>query len=224
MLARICLKKGEGLPLVFLHGFLGTSADWVPVCSHLPPWPCFGIDLPGHGQSPFTEHFIEMMPPFEKFHLIGYSMGGRLAMQYALRFPEKIASLTIASAHKGLSSEEERQKRISSDLLLAKKLVEFGIDPFLNDWYDQPLFGGFKPDLKMRKTQDPKLLASALVHYSLGKQPLLDPKDALFLVGEQDHKFRSLFPEAEIIPDSAHMVHLENPIALAAHLKKRILK
>src|SRR3990167_2420505 len=90
------LKQGPGVPLVFLHGFLGSSRDWEPVCSYLPPCQCIGIDLPGHGDSPFVETFNFPIPT-PQFHLIGYSMGGRLAMQYALRYPERIASLLIVS-------------------------------------------------------------------------------------------------------------------------------
>ncbi len=92
----INLKNGPGIPLVFLHGFLGNSADWEAVLSYLPDCPCFGVDLPGHGSSPFSTTF-DFDPPAPKFHLIGYSMGGRLALQYALRYPDRIAGLAIAS-------------------------------------------------------------------------------------------------------------------------------
>ena len=220
MLARICLKEGAGIPLVFLHGFLGTSSDWDSVCSHLPPSLCYGVDLPGHGASPFTENFAEEMPDFGVCHLIGYSMGGRLAMQYAERFPEKIASLTIASAHCGLSSEEEKQKRRLHDEKWAADILPF--DPFLKRWYDQSLFGGFKPDLTIRSKHNPTLLARAMTHYSLGRQPLLQPKGAVFAVGERDVKYRELYPSAEIVPGAAHMVHLENPRGLAKIIERRI--
>jgi len=114
------LKEGPGIPLVFLHGFLGTAADWQPVCDFLPPCHCIGINLPGHGGVPFSEDFeIDI----ERFHLIGYSLGGRLAMAYAAKNPSRIASLTIASAHPGLTDESEKQKRLENDAMWAKNVI-----------------------------------------------------------------------------------------------------
>ena len=115
----LCLKKGPGLPIVFLHGFLGTSSDWEPVCSFLPDCHCIGIDLPGHGKSPFTKTFDF---DIEKCHLIGYSMGGRLAMGYAAKYPERIASLTVIAGHPGLISPEEKRLRLEADARWAKLL------------------------------------------------------------------------------------------------------
>jgi len=144
-------------------------------------------------------------------------------MQYAAQFPHQVASLTIASAHLGLKSDEERQKRIAEDAAWAQSLLESNIDEFLHRWYNRPIFGGFRPDLTMRRKHNPELLARCLTHHSLGRQPLLSPKNALFVVGERDEKYRALFPDAVIIPGAAHMVHLENPRAFAQIIKKRIL-
>lgn len=208
------LKQGPGIPLVFLHGFLGNSLDWEAVCSYLPPCHCIGVDLPGHGRSPFSETF-DFVFPAPKFHLIGYSMGGRLALMYAMRHPERIERLLIASSHPGLASEEAKSQRLESDKEWAKRLVEWPIDDFLKCWYDQPLFTTFKPNFSMRRQQNPYALASALIHYSLGKQPLLQVDQALHIVGEKDAKFRALHPNAILIPEAGHVVHLENPSAFA---------
>lgn len=223
MLSCTCLKKGSGIPLVFLHGFLGSSSDWNDVCSFLSKGPCFGVDLPGHGASLFTENFCNEMPFFSRMHLIGYSMGGRLALQYASRFPEQIASLTIASAHCGLKSAEEKKKRLAADAEWAQKLLELDLDEFLARWYDQPIFGKFTPDLTMRRRQNPAHLAQCLVHYSLGKQPVYSFKDAHFIVGEKDEKYRLLFPRATVLSNCAHMLHLENPKDFAQIINERIL-
>lgn len=210
------------LPLVFLHGVLGNRSDWERVLSYLPDTRCVCIDLPGHGDAPFAETF-DFAPPAPKFHLIGYSMGGRLAMQYAVRHPERIDKLLIASAHPGLATEEEKAKRLMSDAAWAKLLMESPIDVFLNCWYDQPVFAGFKPDFSMRRNQNIKGLASAFVHYSLGRQPLLNVEKALYVVGEKDAKFRALHPDAIVVPNAGHAVHLENPKAFANLIKEKIL-
>lgn len=212
----------SSIPLVFLHGALGNRNDWTQVLSYLPETPCICIDLPGHGDAPFVETF-DFAPPAPKFHLIGYSMGGRLAMQYALRHPGRIDKLLIASAHPGLATEEERMKRLESDAKWAKLLMESPIDEFLKRWYDQPVFAGFTPDLSMRRNLNIKEVASALMHFSLGRQPLLQVEKALHVVGERDAKFRALHPDAEIIPDAGHAVHLENPKAFATIIKEKIL-
>jgi 2-succinyl-6-hydroxy-2,4-cyclohexadiene-1-carboxylate synthase len=216
MLTQTLLKQGPGIPLVFLHGFLGSSLDWLPVCSHLPPCLCIGVDLPGHGLSPFTEDFCSAMPDFPAMHLIGYSMGGRLAMQYAARFPQKIASLTLLSAHTGLASVQEKQERLALDRQWAEKM-RLCFQTFLQEWYAQPIFAGFKPD---RPEQNPEPLSRALLHYSLGNQPMMQPQ-ARFLVGERDLKYRALFPEATIISNAGHMIHLENPQETALKIYKK---
>jgi len=216
------LKEGTGVPLVFLHGFLGCSADWKEVVSYLPSWPCFGVDLPGHGTSPFFPVF-DFISPAPKFHLIGYSMGGRLALRYALDHPERIEQLFIASAHPGLATSEERKKRLENDARVAKELLELPIDEFLKRWYDQPLFKRYKPDLSMRRKQNILALASTLIHYSLGNQPILRVKNAVYIVGEKDERYRALHPEGILVMESGHVVHLENPKDFAQIIADKIL-
>lgn len=218
----ITLKNGPGIPLVFLHGFLGSSTDWKAVLSYLPDCHCIGVDLPGHGSSPFSPVF-DFEPPAPKFHLVGYSMGGRLALQYALRYPDRIARLAIASAHSGLASAEERAKRLKNDGEWAKRLVELPIDEFLKRWYDQPLFATYKVDFSMRRKQNIPDLAASLMHYSLGNQPILNVENAIYIVGEKDTKFRALYPEAIVVMESGHVVHLENPKDFAQIIEENIL-
>lgn len=207
------LKEGPGRPIVFLHGFLGTAADWKPVCSYLPPLCCIGFDLPGHGASAFMEDFEIDIP---RFHLVGYSMGGRIAMRYAKKRPEQVESLIVISAHPGLKSEKDRQKKWENDLYWAKLLFTISMDDFLDRWYDQPIFKGFKPDLTLRRQQNIPAVAASLLHYSLAKQPLYEIEEGI--VGEQDEKFRSLFKKEIVIPNAGHAVHLQNPKAVAEKL------
>src|SRR5689334_17350674 len=103
MLARYDLNRQKSaIPFVFLHGFLGNSQDWQEVASKLLAT-CIAFDLPGHGASAFTEDFFlafhQATKEFPPFHLVGYSMGGRLALQFAAKYPEKINKLTLLSAH-----------------------------------------------------------------------------------------------------------------------------
>lgn len=211
------LKSGPGIPIVFVHGFLGRAEDWQSVCSFLPPCHCIGIDLPGHGDSPFAEKFTIDLP---RFHLVGYSMGGRIAIAYADEHPEQIASLTVMSAHPGLKTEEEKQKRLEHDREWAKLLSELPIDEFLTRWYDQSIFKPFRPNLEMRKVQNIPELIAAYLHYSLGNQRRYEIDHVL--VGERDEKFRALYEHPVIIPNAGHLVHLENPEAVAKIIQIRI--
>lgn len=212
------LNSGNGIPLVFLHGFLGSSADWVPLVKFLPTFHIFAKDLPGHGDNPFEEE-IEIDLPY--FHLIGYSMGGRIAMGYAKKHRKKIASLQIISAHPGLKTKEEKNERWIHDQKWADLLLELPIDEFLMRWYDQPIFRSFVPDLSRRNKQNIGDLRLAFLHFSLAKQKRFEITQAY--VGENDVKFLSLYENPIVIPNSGHMVHLENPKALADQLQRRLI-
>lgn len=218
MLHKIILKRGTGIPLVFLHGFLGRALDWEDVCSHLKDCVCIAFDLPGHGDSAWNPNIFF---PFPKFHLIGYSMGGRIAMRYALEHSDQIASLTLLSTHPGLLNEKSKAARLRSDILWAQKLLTQPIDHFLTEWYSQPLFEFFKPNFVIRKKQNIGGLIQALLHYSLGKQPFLNFSKALHLIGEYDTNYHCLHPQKIIIPKAGHVLHLEQPKYIASIIQKR---
>jgi 2-succinyl-6-hydroxy-2,4-cyclohexadiene-1-carboxylate synthase len=214
MLGRKILKEGPDPTILFLHGFLGRSEDWLEVVSHLPPCTCIGIDLPGHGTSPFE---LEFDIDVSHCHIVGYSMGGRIALQY---LAEKALSLTLLSVHPGLEDEEEKKKRILSDTKWAELLLRVPIDEFLTAWYDQTIFKPFKPDFSLRKDQNIQGLASALLRFSLAKQKRFEIEEVL--VGERDAKFLSLYKRPIVIPNAGHMIHFENPKAVAEIIKQRV--
>lgn len=208
------LKTGPGTPIVFLHGFLGRSEDWLATCSFLPPCPCIGIDLPGHGNSSFEPDFDIDIP---EFHLVGYSLGGRIAYQ---KFARKAKSLTLVSVHPGLKTVEEKKLRLKQDKKWADLLLQLPIDEFLLHWYDQSIFKPFKPDFSMRRVQNVQNLRKALLHFSLAHQSFFEIDEGI--VGERDVKFRALYSHPIVIPNAGHMVHLENPKALATIIKERV--
>lgn len=208
------MKEGPGIPIIFLHGFLGSGEDWRSVVSYLSPCKCIAYDLPGHGDSPFDTDFQIDLPTY---HLVGYSLGGRIALQ---RFAKQAKTLTLLSVHPGLKTEEEKKGRWLQDLKWAHLLSELPIDEFLFRWYDQSIFNGFRPDFTLRKKQNIEGLKGALLHYSLAKQERYEIEGVL--IGEKDEKFKTLYKSPVLIQDAGHMVHLENPKAVASIIETRI--
>lgn len=214
---------------IFLHGFLGAKEDWDEIVKQLDvPYRC--LTLPGHGGTPLNLDLLEKEIQ-EKVTLVGYSLGGRLAIQFAHTFPERVEKLILLSINPGL--ETGLLERIEQDEKWATLLEEKGIDHFLEKWYEQPLFASLKIDQKLlerRKNHDPHMLAKVLRTLSPAKLPNLWPElenfsfPLLFLFGEDDIKYKLTGKRLEKkflvkwIPKSGHAVHLENPNGCASFI------
>lgn len=232
--------------VVFLHGFLGSHRDFATTIEQLSTeFCCLSIDLPGHGQTRVSGSgnqydmattataLAELLQTLEisQAFLVGYSMGGRLALYLALHYPQQFSRVILESASPGLDSEVERQQRSQRDWQLADQL-EADFARFLQQWYEQPLFHSLRhhPDfprmLHQRAQNNPAELANSLRYLSTGQQPSLWPslktleQPLLLLVGEQDSKFLRLnqamvdhCPRAQltIVPDCGHVIHWEQP-------------
>lgn len=211
------------IPIVFLHGFLGSCADFDPVCDLLQGFLCHKVLLPGHLNQPFSEEFSNWMPNFEKMHLVGYSLGGRIALQFAKQNEKKIQSLTLLSTHPGLQKQEEKDSRLASDRFWIEKMQN-SFEDFLIQWNKQNIFGPNPPIIENQKAHNVQELAKTFSHFSLAHQERINLKKAFFAVGEFDEKYRTLFPNGYIIKNAFHRVHLENPKAVANLIKQRVLK
>ena len=111
--------------VLFLHGFMGSSADWREIMAVIGDQTFrIAVDLPGHGASlglPPDTYTIEgatraVIGTLEELEVVrpvlaGYSMGGRLALYLGLRYPERCAGLFLESASPGLESAGERAAR-----------------------------------------------------------------------------------------------------------------
>lgn len=235
--------------LIFLHGFLGSGLDWKEVIDHFAKkFHCIAPDLPGHGKtivkkSPADYTMESFAGVFRRFlstlgvlqsSLIGYSMGGRLALFLAVHFPTLWESVILESVSPGLRTEKERLERQKKDEKIAGKLENESLDKFLKYWYQQPLFESIKknknfPSLfSKRLKNDPHLLATSLRMMGLGKQPSLWKAGErmeipiLLLTGEFDRKFCNILKEAhsafphsdfQIIANAGHNVRFEQPTA-----------
>ena len=241
---RVKGKPGE-TNVLLLHGFLGRIQDWDTVIRGLPEsWCVAAIDLPGHGESlglpgswytfpGLLEGLENIMAgiTLEPWCVLGYSMGGRIALLLALEYPERVQPLILESASPGLEDKNERIARQHRDEQLATRLEQAGLDRFLNEWYQQPLFQSlssyaFESMVNDRRNNDPMELAKSLRGHGTGVQPsawgqletLVAP--TLALAGHLDDKFsriaRSMSDlsgnvEAGMVPDAGHVVHADQP-------------
>lgn len=209
--------------LIFLHGFLGVKEDWNEMITILKgSYDCLAIDLPGHGKEPYCDKILEnikilVQQSSQKPILIGYSMGGRIALQ--LR--KHVSALIILSAHYGLETKEEKANQLHRDHLWSEKLLTLPIQAFLKEWYAQPLFHGTDVSslIERRAKQNPQALSRALMQLSLAHQPYIHdfPCKTLFLHGENDLKYRALYSKlpktvtVSQIEKSSHAILLDNP-------------
>ena len=231
--------------ILFLHGFLGSGRDWLPIAESLADrFHCLMADLPGHGENPklvqqdpvaFHEAALELLYLVDSvhsgpLHLVGYSMGGRMALFMALRFPDWFTTVTVVSGSPGLRTEEERIQRRLNDEKLALEL-ESDPEGFLERWYRLPLFEtlaahpSFPEILSARRSGDPKALASSLRALGTGNQPSMwqelsgNRLPIMFCAGEKDAKFVEIARQMvnlcpgsslELFPGCGHTLHVEN--------------
>jgi 2-succinyl-6-hydroxy-2,4-cyclohexadiene-1-carboxylate synthase len=232
---------------VLLHGFTGSAAAWgerlVDGLTGAGLTPVL-VDLPGHGceaersdPAAFTlEAVLGHVARAGDWptDLVGYSMGGRVALHFAAAFPERVRRLVLESASPGLASEEERAARRVADEALAFELIAGGIESFVDAWEAQPLFesrAALEAAVRARQRElrlrnDPEGLAAALRGLGAGALPSLWGRLAeiavptLLVVGALDAKFVAIaermvraMPDARVVevPGAGHTVHLERP-------------
>lgn len=234
--------------LVMLHGFTQTGAAWESVARELGDrWRVSTPDLGGHGGNaalgPLSfageAAMIDAVAP-RRFILCGYSLGGRIALYYALRRPERLRALVLVSCSPGLRDADDRARRRRDDEELAAAIESRPLDDFAEEWGSQPLFADQPGHVaaaahadRLRNTPDG--LAASLRGLGTGVMPpLWDRLELLDLpvvvvVGERDHKFRAIGEEMVaalprsryiVVPDAGHAVHLERPVAIAEALER----
>jgi 2-succinyl-6-hydroxy-2,4-cyclohexadiene-1-carboxylate synthase len=234
--------------VLLLHGFMGHSSDWQVVAAAIENrFNVLSVDLPGHGNSLIgkdeTRHgaqtfFDELNRLLERLalvriHVLGYSMGGRLALQWALAYPNRIEKMVLESVNPGIANIAERELRCQNDLALSRKMEspDFEFKTFLEKWYRQALFADlhrhphFNHLMKRRLQNNPGHLALALRAFSVGQQGSLWPKLAemrqpvLLVAGALDQKYVNISAEMqsrnpgfkrEVAPGCGHNVHFEN--------------
>ncbi len=239
-------------PLILLHGFLGAPASWDAVIAALPAdTEVHAVALAGHAGAPTVQCWADEIARLKDeiarrtagraAHLVGYSLGGRLALGLAVDAPEAVAQLTLVSARSGLPDAQARADRRAADALWARRLREDGLERFLDAWEEQPIFASqaaLPASTRdawraLRLRHDPHLVSVGLDALSLGAMPdysadlsrlhlpvrvLTGALDPIFCaLGAQ---LCELLPRArqQILPGAGHNLPLEAPSALARAL------
>ena len=240
--------QGEGFPLILLHGFTGEGSTWTSTVNQLKEKrKLVCIDIIGHGRSDSSEDLnrydimsvakdIEQIIESFKWNtvdILGYSMGGRLALSYAMEYPHRVRKLILESSSPGLKTEEERRNRQIKDHKLAQFILDEGIENFVDYWENIPLFSPQKslPESKQQEIRKQRLqnsptgLANSLKGMGSGAQPswwdqLSDFEvETLLLTGSLDQKFCSIAQQmvGEMkkadwmkVDECGHAIHVEH--------------
>lgn len=256
---RLHIWGKESAPAVLLlHGFTGQGGSWAEAGRTLAAsgFRALAPDLLGHGRSPIPSDSkrYRMAPAADDLdalldgptegavHLLGYSMGGRLALYFALTYPERVKSLTLVSATPGIASVAERAERRGRDNALADLIEQDGIVAFVDYWESLPMWNSQLRNLSTEQRRQLRLqrlenrpigLANSLRGMGTGAQPNLYSRlpsvtaPTLLIVGEEDGKFVGInrqmaqrIPDGRlvILPETGHSVHLERPRAFARNV------
>ncbi len=255
-----CWNASGDETVVLLHGFTGSTKTWHELAALLPStYRIIAVDLIGHGLTDcpdditcYTmEYQVELLHELFKnlqlspFYLIGYSMGGRVALSYAVRYPDELKSLLLESATPGIKDEQPRIERQQSDYALARKLEQDGVEMFVNYWQNIPLFATQKklPAEKQAKLRSERQnqkavgLANSLRMMGTGKMPEVWnqvatlPMQTTLITGELDTKFVNIAKAMQqankrihhiIVPSVGHAIHVENLQKFATIVKEAI--
>jgi 2-succinyl-6-hydroxy-2,4-cyclohexadiene-1-carboxylate synthase len=250
-------RAGDLPPLVLLHGFTGSHASWESIRSGFGATRrVIAVDLPGHGATVMRGRGFDwslaatadlvvaaldvMRVP--RVVLVGYSMGGRIALQLALAHGARVERLVLESASAGLATAAARRRRRAGDEALARRIERDGVPAFVRRWEALPLFRSLatappeaRATLRRRRlacTADG--LAHSLRGCGLGAQPWLGDwlgalaMPVLLVTGAADRKFTRIaatllprFARAshEVVAGAGHMPHLEQPTRFRSALE-----
>ncbi len=240
---------------------MGRGASWLEIARPLSKdFYCLLPDLPGHGRhipddpsAPLSFDVIttwlnDLLDTLNlpRVHLMGYSLGGRVALHFACHHPQRLLSLTLESAGPGLLDEAERARRRAEDDARATHILSLGMTAFVERWYAMPLFASLRAHpRRLARIQanaarnDPHWMARVIRELSPGRQPpLWDCLPALtlpilLLAGEQDEKYVQIasqmaarLPQVQmvIVPGAGHNIHAERPARVRAVLKAFLLR
>ena len=239
-------NPNKEIPFFFIHGFTGSSSSWFQVINKLDKY-SYSIDIPGHGKSTFKSlddfytvsdwcnefYMLLQQLSIQKIDICGYSMGGRLAIAFASKYPEKINSMVLESTTVGLNETKERRECYDKDSQISST-IKTDLSSFVDLWEKNPLFlkqkernkEEWEKQQKVRLSHNPLQLSKALKIFSQGNMAYYESRFQEFsfpisiINGSEDDKYIKIGKDMTImnknakqyiIKDVMHNTHLESP-------------
>ena len=245
---------GTGKPLVCFHGFSESDSTWDGI--EIPDYRLIRIDSMGHGRSartmeltPYTLsqmlsdlHRVIYAVAGERYALMGYSMGARLALLYTLEYPEEVSHLVLESGSVGIEDKVARQERYFADKALGNRIREQDIQWFSETWAKLDIFKTqqslpvkVQQQIQRRRLlNSPHALAFTLEGSGQGTMPYVGHRlseltmPVCYISGELDTKYTAIGAQYfgdvhRIVPQVGHNVHVEAPEAYRQILKQFFL-
>lgn len=237
--------------VTLVHGFLGSPADWADVLARLAPGiACDCAALTDLGCGSVNEAAAALAARLERHPcdlLVGYSMGGRIALELAATRPELAPRLLLLGASPGLDDEAERTRRAAEDDVRATEILRDGLDAFVERWYRLPIFAPFVRHAsfsatRLRRAQgEAAFWARCVAGCSPGRGtprwsalPALAPR-TVFAAGALDERYAAYAARArsmtsacapalrvEIVAGAGHVLPLEAPDACARLIEQTL--
>jgi 2-succinyl-6-hydroxy-2,4-cyclohexadiene-1-carboxylate synthase len=220
--------------VLFIPGFMQRGDAWRPVAELLPKR--YPSTLLEHAEHSFEGRMREIAEHADAGAvLVGYSLGGRLALRAAIRSPESFAGIVLVGATAGIEEGPMRVQRAEADEKLASWIEAMPIEDTVSLWERQPLFADQSDSLVEaqrpgRLSHDPRALALLL---RTAGQGVLEPVwhelsrlelPLLAIAGARDEGYTAaakrmaqLAPNARaaIVEDAGHAAHLQQPEKVA---------
>ena len=223
--------------ITFMHGFAQTGNSWKPIAEHFAlrgvPFQMVASGPVIDGVNPPAGAIAPLATVGGTGAFVGYSLGGRASLHLALMYPHLVTSLVVIGANPGIDDAGERAERREADDALAERMHDIGLEAFLQEWCNLPLFGGLQltpEQLADRLRNTPEGLAGSLRLAGTGAQGSLWPRlrelnmPVLAIAGALDLKFAAIAqqiadaaPEgaAALVAGAAHAAHLQQPETVA---------
>ncbi|MCB0379665.1 MAG: alpha/beta fold hydrolase [Flavobacteriales bacterium] len=235
-------KLGEGTPLIILHGLFGSLDNWMSIAKELSSdFEVYLVDERNHGQSPHSNEFsYEVMAEdlyefIQEHHIVnpivlGHSMGGKTAMQFAMNYPSSLSKLIVADIAPKAYPVHHRQiidgllslnfevikTRQEADMELSKHISDISVRQFLlkNLYWIESGKLAWRFNLSVIN-DNIDMVGVGLKNINIFSKP------TLFVRGEKSNyvldsdfeEIKKIFSDAKIetISNSGHWVHAENP-------------